>query len=89
MDTMATKERKSQIRINPELAKALATIARAEAIPGYMLIEKIAVDWIRLNKPELLIMLESVITEIEQRPNLQTQLESKFQIVNHDDNHKI
>jgi len=89
MKNMATKDKKSQIRINPALAKALGTIAKAEHIPGYVLIEKITIDWIKSNKPELLIMLESVITEIEQRPNLHTQLVSKSQIVDRGDSRKI
>jgi hypothetical protein len=89
METMATKDKKSQIRINPDLAKALATIAKAENVPGYVLIEKIAINWIKVNKPELLIMLESVITEIERRPSLQTRLESESQTEDRDDSHRI
>jgi len=41
---MATKDKKSQVRIDPNIAKALSIIAKAEGRPGYDLVELICVD---------------------------------------------
>jgi hypothetical protein len=60
---MATRERKSQIRINPALRETLTIIAKIEGVPGYELAEKIIIEWIAINKPELIEKLRNELTK--------------------------
>jgi len=60
---MATKDKKSQLRIDPAIAKAIAVIAKSEGVPGYEMLELICVKWILDNRPELRFMIDKVIDE--------------------------
>jgi len=60
---MATKNKKTQVRIDPIIAKALGIIAKAEGKPAYEILELICVDWIVKNKPEYLILIEECICQ--------------------------
>lgn len=76
---MATKDKKTQVRIDPSIAKALAIIAKSDDMAGYELLELICVEWIKKNKPELMFMLEDVIKIAGQHPSHRTQPEPKVQ----------
>jgi hypothetical protein len=82
---LATKDKKTQVRIDPEIAKALAIIAKAETIPGYVLIESICVDWIIRNRPNLVDSLQSVLNIAERNPIHQTLPVLIPEIVNQSD----
>lgn len=74
---MATKDKKTQVRLDPHIAKALAVIAKSDDMAGYELLELICVDWIKKNKPELMFMIDSVLGKVGQHPNHHIQPEPK------------
>ena len=82
---MATKDKKSQVRIDPAIAKALAIIAKADEMPGYELLEKICIDWIQKNKPDLMVMLQSVLKTAVLHPSHHTRHDLKAQRDNHEE----
>jgi predicted transcriptional regulator len=52
-EKMATRDKKQQIRVAPELAKALSIIAKAKDMPNYLAAEIALRDWIREKAPEI------------------------------------
>jgi hypothetical protein len=64
---MPTREKKTQLRIHPDLAKALGIVARTDGVPGYELLEDIVLSWLLENRPEIKSRLAHVIFEVNEK----------------------